>query len=88
MADLKPHQSRYWLNAKPSDPEVFQEQVAKVCEVYQQAPAKAAEDGVHTVSVDEMTGIQAKQRIAATLPMEPGKPEHANSSTSGTGRSA
>ena len=43
MADLKPHQSRYWLNAKPSDPEAFQEQVAKVCEVYQQAPAKAAE---------------------------------------------
>jgi hypothetical protein len=75
MADLKPHQSRYWLNAKPSDPEAFREQVTKVCEVYLQAPAKAAEDGVHTISVDEMTGIQAKQRIAATLPMEPGKPE-------------
>jgi len=22
-ADLKPHQSRYWLNANPSDPQAF-----------------------------------------------------------------
>ena len=75
MGDLKPHQSRYWLNANPADPEAFREQVSKVCEVYQQAPAKAAEDGTHTISVDEMTGIQALERIAKTLLMEMGKPE-------------
>jgi len=49
--------------------------VVKVCEVYQQAPSKALEDGTHTISVDEMTGVQAKERIALPLPMEPGKPE-------------
>lgn len=75
MADLKPHLSRYWLNAKPADPAVFQEQVIQVCEVYQQAPEKAATEGTHTVSVDEMTGIQALERIAKTLLMEMGKPE-------------
>jgi transposase len=32
-------------------------------------------DGVHTVSVDEMTGIQALERIAPTRPMKPGQVE-------------
>ena len=32
-------------------------------------------NGIHTVSVDEKTGIQALERAAATKPMEPGKPE-------------
>jgi DDE superfamily endonuclease len=32
-------------------------------------------DGVHTVSVDEMTGIQALERIAPTQPMQPGQVE-------------
>jgi hypothetical protein len=31
--------------------------------------------GVHTVSVDEMTGIQALERIAPTRPMRPGRVE-------------
>jgi len=39
--------------------------------VYQAAPA-AAEHGVHTVSIDEMTGIQALERAAPILPMLPG----------------
>ena len=33
------------------------------------------EEGIHTVSVDEMTGIQALERIAATKPMTPGREE-------------
>jgi DDE superfamily endonuclease len=32
-------------------------------------------DGIHTVSVDEMTGIQALERIAPNLPMTPGRVE-------------
>jgi DDE superfamily endonuclease len=32
-------------------------------------------EGVHTVSVDEMTGIQALERIAPTQPMKPGQVE-------------
>lgn len=75
MADLKPHLSRYWLTPKPADPQAFAQQVAQVCAVYQQAPERAADDGTHTISVDEKTGMQALERIAATLPMEPGRPE-------------
>ena len=73
-ADLKPHLSRYWLNAKYDDPQTFNEQVTRVCDVYAMAPT-AREQGIHVVSTDEMTGIQALERIQPTLPMEPGKPE-------------
>ena len=34
-----------------------------------------AEEGIHTVCVDEMTGIQALARIAPTKPLQPGRPE-------------
>jgi transposase len=42
--------------------------------VYKAAPA-AAEQGVQTVSIDEMTGIQALERAAKSLPMKPGHVE-------------
>lgn len=74
MGDLKPHQSRYWLNAQPDDPEVFASQVHIVCACYLAAPG-LYEHGIHTVSVDEMTGIQALERIAVTEPMPPGQVE-------------
>lgn len=45
-----------------------------MCQCYLEAPARAAE-GTHTVSVDEMTGIQALERIAPTQPMKAGQPE-------------
>jgi transposase len=45
-----------------------------VCDCYQAAPDRLA-NGVHTVCVDEMTGIQAKERNAETLPMRPGQVE-------------
>jgi hypothetical protein len=38
------------------------------------AAAREAE-GIHTVSVDEKTGIQALEREAPTIPMSPGKVE-------------
>src|SRR5208283_3814861 len=72
VADLKPHRSRYWLTPKP-DPE-FDAKCADICTVYQAAPA-AVEQDVHTVSIDEMTGIQALERAAPTLPMKPGHVE-------------
>jgi transposase len=46
-----------------------------VCDCYQAAPVRWTEEGVHTVCVDEMTGIQAKERIAPTKPMRPGHVE-------------
>ena len=74
-AELQPHKSRYWLNAKEKDPQQFQEKVEAVCAGYLEAPRLHAEENTHTVCVDEMTGIQALERVAATLPMQPGKTE-------------
>jgi DDE superfamily endonuclease len=42
-----------------------------VCELYHQAAALHAQ-GVHLVSTDEKTGIQALERAAPTKPMSPG----------------
>jgi hypothetical protein len=72
---LQPHRSRYWLNARPADPVAFQQQVEAVCACYRAAPRRLAEEGVHTVSTDEMTGIQALERIAPAKPMRPGRAE-------------
>lgn len=70
-ADLKPHLSRYWLNAHPEDPAVFAAQVQTVCTLYQQAQVLHAQ-GIHVVSTDEKTGIQALERRYPTKPMRPG----------------
>ena len=45
-----------------------------VCEAYEQA-ATAREQGIHVVSCDEKTGIQALERLHPTLPMQPGEVE-------------
>jgi transposase len=45
-----------------------------VCDAYAQAPAFRAQGG-HLVSCDEMTGIQALERAAPTLPPRPGRIE-------------
>jgi len=49
--------------------------VESVCVCYLEAPRQLAEEGTHTVSVDEMTGIQALERIAPTKRMKPGQEE-------------
>lgn len=74
-AELQPHRSRYWLNTKEKDPVVFQAKVEEVCDCYLDAPRLYAEENTHTVCTDEMTGIQALERIAATLPLKPGHTE-------------
>ena len=74
-AALKPHKTRYWLNTKEKDPVVFRQKVAEVCDSYRDAPRLLAEENTHTVCIDEMTGIQALERIAKTLPMQPGQTE-------------
>ncbi len=47
------------------------DEVAAVCQVYQQAQAFAQQGG-HVISTDEKTGIQALERAAPTLPMKRG----------------
>jgi hypothetical protein len=71
---LSPHRSRYWLNAKIEHADQCEQQIEKVCETYLLAAQREAE-GIHTVSVDEKTGIQALEREAPTIPMSPGKVE-------------
>ena len=61
---------RGWLTPKP-DPE-FETKCADICTLYHDAPAAAQQD-VRTVSIDEMTGVQALERAAPDLPMQPGK---------------
>jgi transposase len=73
-AAMQPHKSRYWLNTTETDPVRFQEQVETVCDTYLRAPVLERTQGTHTVCVDEMTGIQALERIAPTKGMIGGKP--------------
>jgi transposase len=73
-AELQPHRSKYWLNTTEKDPELFQQQVEIVCNTYQQAPDLYFQFNTHTVCVDELTSIQALERIAKTMPMKPGQP--------------
>lgn len=43
-----------------------------MCETYHKAPTRLENEGIHTISVDEKTGIQALERTASTKPMRPG----------------
>ncbi len=52
----------------------FDAKCADICTVYQAAPTAARQD-IHTVSIDEMTGIQALERAAPSLPIKPGHVE-------------
>ncbi len=73
-AELQPHRSKYWLNTTEKDPKLFEQQVQIVCQCYLEAPELYFQYNTHTVSVDEMTGIQALERNAKTKPMKPGQP--------------
>lgn len=75
QAELQPHRSKYWLTTKEKDPEVFEQQVQTVCQTYLEAPDLYFQENTHTVSVDEMPGIQALERIAKTIPMQRGQVE-------------
>lgn len=56
---------------KLDDPERFEQQVRQICEVYAQAK-DLHERGVHVVSTDEKTGMQALERLHPTKPTRPG----------------
>jgi transposase len=62
------------LHPRFDDPQAFSEQVETVCDLYAQAES-LREQGVHVLSCDEMTSIQALERAAPTLPMQPGHVE-------------
>ena len=70
MSVLQPHRKRYWLTPPADDPIELAEQIRTVCEAYEATPVLAA-TGTHVTSTDEMTGIQALERLHASLPMQP-----------------
>jgi len=72
--DLKPHRNKYWLNHTVADEARFRQEVRDVCKLYHQA-TELHEQGVHVVSTDEKTGIQALEPIHPTWPMKAGTPE-------------
>jgi transposase len=67
--DLKPHLSRYWLNSKP-DP-LKADKIKAINKAYRQAKDQEKK-GVLTFCLDEMTGIQALERISEDKPSKPG----------------
>lgn len=74
MGDLKPHRIRYWLNPNIKSKEEFIQEVKEVCNIYKKAQ-EYCERGIHVVSIDEMTGIQALEHVHPVLPMKEGKVE-------------
>jgi DDE superfamily endonuclease len=74
VSALQPHRKRYWLTPPPDDPTELAEQICTVCEVYEATPRLAAA-GTHVMSTDEMTGIQALERLHPSLPIQPGHVE-------------
>jgi len=69
---LKPHVSRYWLNKVPD--ELREEKIEEGCELYAKATERA-KNGERTMSMDEMTGVQAIERKHPDLPMQPASPD-------------
>jgi transposase len=68
-AGLQPHTSRSGLHTTETDPARFEAQVKTVCDTDLAAPERERTPGTHTVSVDEMTGVQALERIAPSTSM-------------------
>jgi transposase len=62
------------MKPKEEDPELFRQQAAPICDLYQQAP-ELAKQGTRVISSDEKTGMQALARINPSLPVRPGLPE-------------
>lgn len=71
QAAMRPHRRKMWINTTEKDPETFQQQAKDVCQTYLDSPKKA-DEGTHTVCVDEMTGLQALERAAPDKDMIPG----------------
>ena len=66
-----------WLHTPIEDEIVFNDQVSSICNLYAEASILYAE-GIHLISCDEKTGIQALERVIT--PMKPGRVERQDSS--------
>lgn len=70
--DLKPHKTKGWLNrsARAKDPLDYDQRIKNVNETYEMA--KTCSENVHICSVDEKTGISARERSHPDLPVQKG----------------
>jgi hypothetical protein len=68
QADLKPHQSVYWLNSHDPD---FDAKAKEICHLYVNA-LRYYEQGRLVLSCDEKTGMQILGRKDPTQPAQPG----------------
>src|SRR5947209_12352265 len=57
---LQPHRFRYWLNEVPDGQR--DEKIRDGCEVYADSPERAKR-GERSISMDELTGVQARPQI-------------------------
>jgi len=71
---IKPHLSQYWLNSNPEDPELFQQEIEKICQSYLKA-AELFANNINLICVDEKTGIQAPEHMYPAKPVIPGSAE-------------
>lgn len=69
--NMKPHKTKGWCFTTEKDQEAFARQVQEICDVYLQAPQNYQESAIHTVCVDEATGLQANEKRSPSLPPKP-----------------
>ena len=67
-AKIRPHKNKYWLTSKERADPQYDARIALVCQAYAEAINLYKQQGVHTVCIDEQTGIQALERIAPDRP--------------------
>ena len=70
---LQPHKNKGWCFTTEKDQALFQQQAENVCQTYLDAPSLLAEENILTVSVDEMTSLQANEKRAPTKRPKPGQ---------------
>jgi transposase len=85
-AQLQPHKSRYWLNTRETDPDVFEQQACTICDCYADAAELAETENTQTVCVDEMTSVQALERAAPKKECDQARKNASSSNTHDTVR--
>lgn len=68
--NIKPHKSKYWENPKIDNENDFRKTIKNICSAYRNAPDNLISE-IHTVCIDEKTGIQALERIFPDIPATP-----------------
>lgn len=71
---IQPHRYQNWMEPNISDIGEFRKEAKNICDLYHEA-LYLADQGIHLVSVDEKTNIQALERLNKTKQMTPGSPE-------------